>query len=734
MLAGDRRYGISALLFLAIVLFFAVDIGLCATWSQDIWSTTVYYRTTFEAEEAVDGVIRVAAVDSYVLYFGEDEIGTGEDWTVMAEYPIKIAKGANHIALEVTNKGQGEGRGVVVDVEAGELRVVSTADQNKGVWYWLAEEPKDEAWTTADVATSEETWQVVQLGDLNRAKVSGLVNPAAEVIAGYPGGVDISSSQDGRIMLKQVQGENLALGQLASKLELTDGSRATSWKLTPNSLNEFTWVDLRAKRRINKVRVVTEGTTEEDLQGNSLRGYSVQISDDRFRWIEVGVLHNIKTYDQTEVAFRSVLTRYVRVVVAEVDGVNSPRVAEFEIYGDGYAPEGAFLSEPLDFGDPALSKNFGPVTWEAGETPEGTTLSVQFRTGDTSDSWSEWSEEYTEESKGEDGTVVFSSPEPAKLLQYKVNFTTTDETVTPEFTKIGFEYFTDIPVSESRARISPNRVVMGEDSLFSYTMDLVFDASDMGIKKWVISMPSLAQVDESAIQGVDGAAIEQIRTLPTRLEIIFTNPIGPTDQISQIVLPFQATLYSNAHRFRSFLFGPTSDDPLNVQESTDADTSGVPYSWSVFTTDVVKKALTEVEANPRVLSPNGDGVCDFTVIEFALAKVGEPKSVEIKIFDLTGTVVRDLKPEPLVAGRYTHPRDLVLAVESPGFWDGMDNDSELVPPGIYLYHVKGETGQGRRDVRRHGCGGLLTVGSPGVPMFLRVADGHPSSKKGEGIR
>ena len=691
MLRGNKKYVKYVMLALLLLgaVGFAAERAFSEMWSQGTWGTTVYYLATFEADDAADGTIRIAAVNAYELYFNGEQVGADSLWTEMQEYPVQVAKSDNFIAVKVTNKGMGDGSGLIVDLEAGELKVISTSEKSKLAWYWLGTEPQDEDWTTISVSKATDKWLPVQVGNADRTKISGLRNLQAEVISGFPGGVDVAGDPVGRITLKRVQGENLALNKPTNEAVLTDGSLETAWNLQPNSLNETRFIDLQERRTISKVRVLTKGTKLEDWQNNSLRGYSIQISDDRFKWTEVGVLHGIAQYDVTEVAFRPMKTRYVRLVVAEVDGVSAPKVAEIEVLGEGFASTGAFVSEPLDLGEPDGRKNFGLVIWDPMTVPRHTTLSIQFRTGNDTDSWSAWSEEYTEQDKNGEGGIFFSPPEPRKLVQYKLNFSTEDDEVTSGFSGISFEYSPDIAASDALGRISPTKVKMGEDTKFTYVLDLSLSEEDSGVKKLRLSTPSVPQINLTDIEGLEGVGVEDIKTTSSALEISFTQSIGAGDKVSQVVLPFSATLYGNAHEFRAYLYSPTSSDPLNVQENAAADTAGVQYSWSVFATDVMKETLSDVKANPRVISPNTTpGVCDFTVIEFTIAKLGKPEDVEIQIFDLTGTVIKSLPVISLRAGKYVHPLDATLAQEAPGYWDGRDDDDEYVPPGIYLYQVK----------------------------------------------
>ena len=98
-------------------------------------------------------------------------------------------------------------------------------------------------------------------------------------------------------------------------------------------------------------------------------------------------------------------------------------------------------------------------------------------------------------------------------------------------------------------------------------------------------------------------------------------------------------------------------------------------------------ALSQVRAEPPVITPNGDGINDRTVIEFILSVVDRPRRVSIRIFDLGGRPVRDLSPPPVAAGAYLGPG-------APGTWDGTDAAGRTVPPGLYLYRVEADLDTG----------------------------------------
>ena len=332
-------------------------------WTQDTYRNTLYYRTTFAADSSASGLLHIAAVDSFAVYFNGVAIGANASWNQARTYPVDVLSGDNALAVEVVNRGLGVGHGLLAAVAVNSLRYGET-DPKAQTWYWTARPPADTDWQVADIA-EQPGWQVVQAGSANRGLIEGLPDPAPDLVAGFPGGTDIGRVAGG-VVLKQIRGENLALGRPSNRIEAVDGDLRTAWEPPVSSVNFAASIDLQQRRLIRAVRVLTEGP---DFAQNSLQGYSVQVSDNEIRWSEVGVLHDILQFERTEVVFNPTWTRFVRIVIIDVNGVSQPKVAEIQVFGEGFAEEGVFLSEPLDLGAPGPAQEFRPHRLECRHSP-----------------------------------------------------------------------------------------------------------------------------------------------------------------------------------------------------------------------------------------------------------------------------------------------------------------------------------------------------------------------------
>ncbi len=676
------------------------------------WQQTTYYRHTFQADEARDALLRITAVGEYVAWLNGEEVAADGDWRTAEAVPISAQQGDNHIAVAVTNVPGEAGAGLLLSLQGGPLVARSTFSDEITPWYWTGESQEGTAWTTADV---QGAWSRVGAGSLDRVGVSeAIFHPEAEVVAGYPSEVNVASSPGGRIVLADQRGRNIALGTNASEVGVTDGSLGLPvWSLPQGlgALNRVLNIALPGLTRINRVRVITKPPEgNETWQGNSLLGYSVQVSEDQSRWIEMGGVNDIDTPVYTEVRFNPVLARHVRVQVTQAEvGADPAKVAEIQIYGVDFVPAGAYVSPPLDLGDPEAVKNYGRARWW-GEVPPGTSLGLQFSTGDSPDpadgSWSAWSAEFA------DSGALIPSPEPRRYLRYRVNLRTDDLEFTPALDSLEIDYdAAAIAARSATASVVPNEAPMGEDVDFRFSIGITLEEGD-ALERVRVRLPSLPSAvnsiqllgQEVAVpefptnpEGVDAGG-RTLRVVPADVrdvDIAFDPPLTSADG-SEITLAVSArcALYTDTHDFRAFLFSPGSDNPLNVLEET-ADGA----SWTVVVSDVVAGDLLEVRAQPSAFSPNGDGINDFTIIEFALTKVTEPRRVDVDLYDLGGRRVRRLETPRLIGGRYLHPGlGAAGSAFSPGFWDGRDDAGNLVPPGIYLFSVRAKLDDGDEAV------------------------------------
>ncbi|MFH1571833.1 MAG: discoidin domain-containing protein, partial [Gemmatimonadota bacterium] len=530
-----------------LVLGFLAGPGAGETWQERAWSDTVYYRATFNAPAAAAAMLQVAAVDRYTVYLNGVEVGSDSLWSRLGAHAVEVKRLTNQLGIRVINEGRGAGTGVLALLQGDSLRVESSVNAGVQPWYWTAQPQADTRWTTATVA-GQADWQAVQAGALEKGQVAGLADTAVAVIAGLRGGIDVGRTA-GRLVLGRIDGVNLARGRPCNQAQVTDGDLGTSWDPPASALNLFAAVDLQARRRVHRVRVLTRGVNAVQLEQNSLRGYSVQVSDDGITWSEAGQLRGLSQYAWSEVDFAPVTTQYVRLVIIELDPTTSPRVAEVQVFGAGYRDAGQYTSPVIQPGEDPGIRNFGRVTWEAG-APAGTALAVQLRSGrslsDFADAEAGWSEPLAAPG------VWFPAAEPAELVQYRVRMTSADGRATPSFGALRLEHTGETAVSGARAWVSPTRVPMGVDTTFTYTLALEPGPGDRGVERLEVEVPGQVQLDESTLAAVRLGGWE---STARRLTLVFAEPLR---EETELVLSFRARVHAPLQVFRAYLYSPGS--------------------------------------------------------------------------------------------------------------------------------------------------------------------------------
>jgi len=370
------------------------------------------------------------------------------------------------------------------------------------------------------------------------------------------------------------------------------------------------------------------------------------------------------------------------------------------IYGVGYAYSGEYESSWLDFGETNVQKNIKSIVWE-GSSPEGTSIMLQFKTAYRNSEGtlieSPWSNDFSSKN------IEIESAEPASMVKYKVKLETQDIKKTPVLKTIKFSYSTvNQPVSIADGYVIPNKVPMGVDADFLYTLSYKLNAGE-NIKSVAISTPGYASINKVVASDgkkeltIDNGGLSALKqTSPDTLWVEFATPITDSDAKGpdSLYFSFNTKLLRNIHNFNAWVFNTKNNDdagPLGVWENRDLG------SWTVLTSTITKGVLADVKAVPKVFTPNGDGVNDFTVIEFSLSKIAA--DMKIKIFDTKGSLVSvicDKKLEP--APWYVKDKlgNIAGAKNMPGYWDGRDEDGDLVPPGVYIYQVVADTDDGEK--------------------------------------
>lgn len=701
------------------------------TWTT--WPNTIYYMAHLSGPDGPydDITIKITAVDEYKLYVNGTMVGTDSDWQTVETYTVTAGTSDIRLGVEVKNSGTGLGNGLMVDIQAGADWLGTTTLKRRSavkdgtrkiypcMWWYYAGDITKTTWGGANWynlnynAGKSETF----LNDTNiqaqlrqcilgsMGEISYRPDPHIEIITGYPGNIDLGTSENGGIQLRRIDGENIALGKPAQEDRLTDGDPTnTFFAYNQDPLGSWRYVDLERIYRINRFVLFTGGQDPNTWVEKSVRGFAVDISLDKFRWEEVNVIHEIGVsnadngdYDYASVDFPDEWARYARFRITEPRD-QFPNIGDIMIYGVGYAYSGQFESEWLDFGLTNVQKNFKTVVWE-GSAPEGTSITFQIKTAYRNTQGnlveSPWGKEFTTKD------IPVQDSEPASMIKYRVKLTTQDINKTPVLESVKFSYSEENqPVSIADGFVLPNSIPMGVDTDFVYTLSYNLNSGE-NISALALATPGYAVINnvhssdtKSDLTVDNGGLLDIKQTSPDTLWVHFATPITDTNNAGpdSLYITFNTKLLRNIHNFNAWVYNDKNNDDaggLGVWENRDLG------SWTVLTSTITKGVLSEVKAVPKVFTPNGDGINDFTVIEFSLSKI--TAKMKIKIFDTRGGLVTTIFDDRLEPRPWFVPNKLgntTFARNMPGYWDGTDEDGDLVPPGVYLYQVVAETDDG----------------------------------------
>ncbi len=697
------------------------------------WPNTVYYFARLAGPNAPYDkyTVYITAVDKYELYINGKRIDTPSNndgnYATIDSMTVTGSTKEMLVAVKVDNLGVGNGNGLMINIAAG-ADTLGTSTMKRysvydavasnlrlfpAIWYYYAGDfPTDmnkAEWYKFDSAFMD-TAPSKGLNDVingQMGKMDYTSHPRLEVIAGYygidsmgRGGVESGAAAGGGISLRRIEGQNLAKGKPCPDDKITDGdiTMGKPYHEDPTTVTPMT-AYLEDYYRVNRVRIYTGGTNEQNWPKESLRGYSIRTSvtgvytsESSNQFTERAVMSNAGIsnadaggYDYSEVTFSPQYARFVQYKVTETR-TDYPHVGEMMVFGTGYMYSGEYVSPWIDFGSPTALKNFGTVTWD-GITSKVSSILIQTQTMSPDGVVSDWSVEHKEKS------FEFDSPEPAAKFRYKVILKSDDVDITPTLKKFSVTYSSDDqPLASGNASISPTTAAMGVQTGFTYNMNYTLVAGQ-NIKHALVVVPNYAVADSIYLSETNAvlhspADFTSTSTNDT-LYVSFANPVTNTKGAGadNMKIYFTTSMLRNIHDFVSGVYNESMNDGagLLLMGKNPAAT------WKVTTTSVMDDVLGNVKALPKGFTPNKDGVNDFAVIEFTLANILSA-NVEIKIFNTDGTLVTTLLDENITAGDYRIPDAQKLgrggdAVKMPGYWDGKNDDGDLVPPGNYIYQV-----------------------------------------------
>ena len=344
---------------------------------------------------------------------------------------------------------------------------------------------------------------------------------------------------------------------------------------------------------------------------------------------------------------------------------------------------------------------------------------------DDLENWSAWSPPYATAgitsadnvSTGMGGVPIIS-PGPRRYFQFKVDYLSEDLFSAKGIGSLSFDFSRPVLATEIVGEITPRQAELGQKTAFS--LALIPDMRpevDQGFSSLEISTPvKVDAVDRIGLSLPDGSRLEQdfsdsdLSDLPVergdfridlveehRFQISFPkveNSRIAAGQMTVLEVAFQCVVLRTGTAFSSLALSETPGEvPQRVvggnvfdlsRESANATLIRNPGNLVV---QVAKKGdlLINVNAVPAIFTPNGDQINDSARIHFDITDLISGANVGLRIYDLSGSMVREVYRGIDQSGRFTRT------------WDGTDGQGNTVPPGLYIFNIDLDTDGGKAE-------------------------------------
>ena len=527
-------------------------------------------------------------------------------------------------------------------------------------------------------------------------------------------------------------------------LEIVDGIDTTSTHLAFKRFGiaqdgtKF-FFDLGTRFPANRIAFFPrlEGVSSEGrpFSEDYIRGYILKVNDGAsFNERDEPIYAPIKRVDFTRenTAQIDFPLQFVRYIELEVTSASPFELAEFQLFGAGFAPAASYRSEIIDLGEPA---NFSRVAWtleklrQRGdelvvEPAADADLTVVMRTGlddnprvyyeytdlftrerqvvtedeyrsldegvrgpidDDQVNWSLWSAPFTESGQ------PIQLPSPRRYFQFEVRIESGAILDGLRLTSLSVEHtippVAQLLVAEISQLDAPRPpgdvpiVTAGDFTTFAYDVVAQIEEADTGFDALRILTPQSTPVFRQFFSGGNEVAPDSVRAELGSLTIFFASQ-RPAPGIHRMRAVFDSQIFVQGTSVEAEVFDSQADDdgvPQRVQPG-DANPDVLTNALRVLTTAAsASQLVSSLAVSSPVFTPNGDGINDHVELIYSLLQLVKPVAVAVEIFDLAGRPVRTVLDAASTSGAYTVA------------WDGRDDHEQIVPPGLYLAVVQVHT-------------------------------------------
>ena len=334
--------------------------------------------------------------------------------------------------------------------------------------------------------------------------------------------------------------------------------------------------------------------------------------------------------------------------------------------------------------------------------------------------WSPWSPPYSPEgivapdqllAPGA-GTLIVS-PSPRRYFQVMLEFFNAEVDAATGIGGMAWDVFRPVFADSLIAEILPRTATLGQATRFTYGVLVKATAQNAGFDRFEISTPlrpaSIGQVEIRRPDGTTEAADfsgSSLAALPVEqhgfsvVAVRDDSFVMAFPRIAEdgavLTLEFENAVLRLGTRFAGralnadnavlgqvVLAGNAANLSREGMDDPDRRAVGTLDPENLFVNvPITDDLLVNVAVVPSVFTPNGDGVNERAAITYDITNIAHPTQVRLRIYDLSGRLIRNLYEGLDTSGRF------------PRFWDGRDDGDDPVPPGHYIFAVALDAGTG----------------------------------------
>ena len=423
---------------------------------------------------------------------------------------------------------------------------------------------------------------------------------------------------------------------------------------------------------------------------------------------DIGTTVHVNSFDLTPV-------RFFRIIYPYTPGADTRAVIrEAQLFGEGFQPLVELTSGLIRLGQ---ERNLVSVSWDA-DTPAGTAVEIQTRTGnEVSDAyryhnkageevsaaaydklgffqkghidtveiagadWSNWSAPYRDP-----GDPV-TSPSPRQFMMLRARLLTEDPLQAPRLRSVSVAFTRPLAralVGELEPGFLPEFGTDGELSLFvrpvlsrgspGFDEILLRVLADMSLVYRSLRLGREADWTAGDSADVEAPAVEVLPTGPDSLWLRLDRVVSSAVELVEV--RFATALFRPGALLLAQIGNSTVESSWQRVDPGNATTLASSEGMQLLGPTGRRPVLGNLQIEPPLFTPNGDGVNDNATIAFTVQGVTGNEPVRVDVHDLSGRRVWSWRSQrPVTTGRY----DII--------WAGRTDTGARVPPGSYLVYI-----------------------------------------------